>query len=263
MPAFIISLLLELHAADVRLREVLRILEDVRHDEVIDAFVLQCGPVLREHRVRAVRHAVAAEIARPHPGRQRPQRSVNRLHVRRPTAPSGARAVVLPLCDGVSLPRRLDIVSRCRASLRVGIEVHDARLRAGVRFDDERRVVLPEDVEASGQMHQPAGAICAALLGRCFVLRRIPGVGRAAPFGVDRHIEHVALRRRHHAPPPVVGDERHPVAGEIDRRRQARNRRRSLRRAAAPALRIQRNECASDNHEKHEHTKHTKAVDHY
>src|SRR5919198_5979344 len=97
LPSFTISLLLELHASHVRLREVLRIFEDVRYHEVVDAFILQCRPVFGEHCVRAVRHAVAAEVPGTHLRRDGLQRSVNRLHVRWTSSPPGARPIVLPL----------------------------------------------------------------------------------------------------------------------------------------------------------------------
>src|SRR5260221_14636225 len=51
VPSLAVCLLPELHAADVRLREVLRILEHVGDDEILGAFVGERRPVFGEHRV--------------------------------------------------------------------------------------------------------------------------------------------------------------------------------------------------------------------
>ena len=83
-----------------------------------------------------------------------------------------------------------------------------------------------------GRCMMPPAPICATCLAGGFVFRRIPRVGHASARVVDRQIQDVALRWHHHPPSPIVGDERHPVTGEIDRRSRAWR-----RRLTAPALR--------------------------
>src|SRR2546422_727063 len=81
-----------------------------------------------------------------------------------------------------------------------------------------------------------------------------PCFGDAASLGVHRQIHHVALRRRHHAPAPIVGDERDPIAGEIDRRSGSWNRGRTGGLTAA-ALGVEWRERTHTTHENHENTK--------
>src|SRR5439155_4850023 len=136
IPASRTRLPLELHGSDVRLREVLRILEEVRHDEVVDAFVGQRREVFGQRRVRAVRDAVLAEVARS---------KVPRLHLQgtMPWLPASAGhpaatcgAIELPLRDGVTLPRRragrgAPLIRPCGSSA----AMKHVRLSAGAPFD--------------------------------------------------------------------------------------------------------------------------------
>ena len=92
-------------------------------------------------------------------------------------------------------------------------------------------IVLPRDVQPAGNAHERRRAVRPALLAGSLVLRRIPGVRDLLCVDGDRNAQVVALWRRHHAPAPVLRDDRHPVAGEIDRRGGFRRRRR--RRVAA------------------------------
>ena len=112
---------------------------------------------------------------------------------------------------------------------------------AGVGFDLQRAVVLPGDVEARRHPHQAGRAVGLAAAVR-EPWSTLSATLRAVV--VQRHAGVVALRRRHHAPPPVLVDDRHPVAGQVDRRRRPRRRRPRRRRgwtAARPCWAAERN----------------------
>src|SRR6185503_7076106 len=81
--------------------------------------------------------------------------------------------------------------------------------------------------------HEAADAVCLALQAGRVVGREVPFVGDAPPFGVQRQALEIALARGRHAMPPVLGDDGHPVAGNVDGRRAARR----LRRGAGARLR--------------------------
>src|SRR2546423_325962 len=79
-------------------------------------------------------------------------------------------AAQLPRRHRFALPRRrrLAAVGGGRA------ESEDARLRAGLRLDPERRVVIPRDVDAAGDAHDRRRRIRAARFAIGLVALRIP-----------------------------------------------------------------------------------------
>ena len=189
--------------------------------------------VLRDDGALAVRHAVLAQI----PGRRfvvttlrlprvtAVPRRASRRPRRRPRAARPARGRALrcvgaterterirrrrhaePLGDGVALP------ARRRVGRRRAVEVEQARLLPAVRFDSQRVLVGPGDLEPRRQPHDAAGAERAARFAGRGVGRGIPAVGDLPPERVQRHRRVVALRRRDHPPAPVLGDLRDPVA---------------------------------------------------
>src|SRR5687768_17105869 len=109
-----------------------------------------------------------------------------------------------------------------------------ARLRPGVGLDFQRGVVLPGNAQPGWKPHDAARAVAAALLAGGFVLYRVPAIARLAAFRVQRQSAELALARRDHPELPVLDDRRDPVAGQIDRRRLLRTRRRRATAAAAP-----------------------------
>ena len=114
--------------------------------------------------------------------------------------------------------------------------MEQASLLAGVGFDLQRCVVLPGDVQTSGNSHDGGRAVGFALEAGGFILGGIPGIDHLAGFGIGRNAGGVALERRHHAPAPVFGNISDPVSSEIDRRARL-SRRGSGRRARRTELR--------------------------
>src|SRR6202021_2989257 len=94
--------------------------------------------------------------------------------------------------------------------------VQETCLRSGIRFDLERVVVLPSDVQARGYAHQTSRAVCLALIAGGFVLGRIPFLGDLLACWIQRHSRDIALGRRDHAEAPVFADDGTPVAGQLD-----------------------------------------------
>ena len=94
--------------------------------------------------------------------------------------------------------------------------MQQARLRSGIRFDLERVVVLPGDVQARGYAHQTSRAVSLALIAGGFVLGRIPFLSDLLACWIQGHSREIALGRRDHAEAPVFADDGNPVAGEID-----------------------------------------------
>ena len=126
------------------------------------------------------------------------------------TSPADARA--FPRRDRIALPGAL-APARARR-----VEVQQPRLRAGIELELQRRRVLPRDAQAARLAHDAAHSERLALQGSGVVLGQIPCLGGLAALGVDRDAGHIALRWRDHAPPVVLGDDRHPVAGQVDGR---------------------------------------------
>src|SRR5262245_6115333 len=93
--------------------------------------------------------------------------------------------------------------------------MQEPRLRAGIRVDLERVVVDPRNVQAAGHAHDGRRSVRAARFTSSFVLRRIPQVRDAPAFRFHRQHRDVALRRHHHAEMPVLGDNRHPISGQV------------------------------------------------
>ena len=164
--------------------EVGRIDDLGRHDQQrIAVRNVETIEVFRHYRgIRAVRHAVPAQISRLHLRRHDLQRPAARS-ARRERMPPPA-VMTLARNDPSSRPTRP--ASR-RPRVRGARNDERARLRAGVRLDLQRLVVLPGDVEAAGHAHDAGGAIGLALLARRFVSRRIPGVSGLTAGRVERH----------------------------------------------------------------------------
>src|SRR5688572_5267157 len=219
IPAARVGELLEIGARRIGAREVLRILDlaDDRQPAVAVRQLVEI-PVLGDGRLLTVGRAVLAHIAR--------------TQVRGDDLQIARRDV--PLRDRMTLPRRLG------GSGRVA-ETKQSRLRAGVCLHLQRRIVLPRDAQATGQTHDAARTVGAALLPCCFILRGIPAFSELAAFGAERNRVEDALVRRHHPVLPVLDDRRDPVAGEIDRCGLTRRWRRTTGPAtAAAALRVER-----------------------
>src|SRR5438874_4003609 len=181
MPARPIGKLLEVRAREEARRQVLRILHDRRDDEPEVAVVFRAEDVevLGEHGVRAERNAVLAQVAGADARGDDSQRAA---WLRRRTAEHAGAAAELPRRHRFALPRRrrLAAVGGGRA------ESEDARLRAGLRLDPERRVVVPRDVDAAGDAHDRRGRIRAARFAIGLVALRIPPVRFAAAGGAAR-----------------------------------------------------------------------------
>src|SRR5438132_4057272 len=107
-------------------------------------------------------------------------------------------------------------------------------LRSRVGLDFERGVVIPGDMQTSGQSHDIGGAISAALLAGRFILGRIERIADAASFSIQGQGFVNTFFRRDHSKLPVFGDHGYPVAGEVDRRAPPRVGRSAT--TAAPAL---------------------------
>ena len=73
-------------------------------------------------------------------------------------------------------------------------------------------VAAPRDPQTSRDTHQAAGAVRLARA----VCRWIPLIRDTAAFVGEWNARVVALARRRHPPQPLLGDDRDPVAGEID-----------------------------------------------
>ena len=74
-----------------------------------------------------------------------------------------------------------------------------------------------------GYPHQAGGAV---RLAAAVAWQWSHAVGHLAARVVQRHAGVIALGRRDHAPAPVLVDDRHPVPGQVDRRRRPGRRRR-------------------------------------
>src|SRR5439155_12965552 len=98
------------------------------------------------------------------------------------TAATPLRAARLPSRNRVALPAAV-----ARGGLRGVAEMKQPRLRAGIRLDLQRLLVLPGDVHAAGDAHDIADAVRSTRVAVGGVLRGIPGVGRAPRGGVERH----------------------------------------------------------------------------
>ena len=92
-------------------------------------------------------------------------------------------------------------------------------LLSRVRLDLERPVVGPGDVEAAGHAHDVRRAVRLAVILAGLVFRRVPLIREFCAGRVQEEVRVVAFGRRHHPEAPVLGHDRHPVAGQIDRRR--------------------------------------------
>src|SRR5205814_3352091 len=92
------------------------------------------------------------------------------------TAEHAGPAAELPRRHRFALPRR----RRLAAVGGEHAESEDARLRAGLRLDPERRVVVPRDVDAAGDAHDRRRRIRAARFAIGLVALRIPRVRLAA-----------------------------------------------------------------------------------
>jgi hypothetical protein len=128
-------------------------------------------------------------------------------------------------------------------------ESEPASLRARVGFELQRLIVLPGDVNPSRQAHDSSGAVRSALFASGFIAGRIPRVGHLTCRCVQRHAREVAFRRCRHAEAPVLGDERDPVARQIDGRGGSR-RCRGLRRTTALTWRARMEHGAPEYHRK-------------
>ena len=126
----------------------------------------------------------------------------------------------LPFGAREALPRRLTA-----RPLR-GTELEEARLRACIEIHLQCVVVGPRDVQAPGLAREAADAERFALQPGRVIRCQVPLVRDAPSLGVQRQALEIALARRRHAMPPVLGDDRHPVAREVDGRRTARRLRR-------------------------------------
>ena len=167
-----------------------------------------------------------ARRAPPAPARQA-RRCHRTLQIRLVQAAARRRPIARPNIPDASVPR----------------SAGGQRRSAAAASADRRRVSIfsvlsscPGDVQTAG--HRASDPAAPYALQRA-VFRRIPRVGHPAALGVERHAGVVALGRRHHPKAPVFGDHRHPVAGQIDRRRRLARRRRTAaprRRAARPVL---------------------------
>ena len=148
-------------------------------------------------------------------------------------------------------------VRPCQLEARRGWRVAEREqpgLHAVVGLELQRVVVLPGDVQARRPAHQAGRAVRLALFAGGFVLGRVPRLRDLLARGVDRNAAIVAVRRRDHPPAPVLGDDRDPVAGEVDRapaRAGRRGGRRLRARVPVPARR-RSGEAGHDEHGDHE-----------
>src|SRR5262245_20865 len=133
-------------------------------------------------------------------------------------------------------------------------EMEKARLCPVVGFELERVVVLPRDSQVRWLAHDAGRPVCLAQVALGFVPCRVPfhrglspghvvrNVRSCGRIGTDTKEAHARIlddarrahpeispRRRQHADVPVFGDDRGPVAREIDRGHRSRGRRRSGR----------------------------------
>src|SRR6188474_2469628 len=115
----------------------------------------------------------------------------------------------------MALPRLLG------SSLLRLIEIQQAGLSAGVEIHLQCIVVLPCDMHPARLAHDPADAKSLALEVRLAVSRQIPIVRHANSFLVQRKAFEVTLSWSRHAMAPVFADDRHPVAGGVNRSNRA------------------------------------------
>ena len=174
--------------------------------------------------VRAERDAVLAQVARANLRGHDLERAALRAGARR-RGPAESRrrpprAAALP----IARPRRPATSAAPAATCGV------AGASSG-RANRSSRVCMPASVSifsvlsSCHEMRRRAGSrmIAGAAYARhcspaASSFAGIPRVGDLAAGRVDRDVGVVALRRRDHPPAPVLADDRHPVAGEIDRR---------------------------------------------
>src|SRR5687768_14574719 len=196
-PAGGVRLPLEVRAVQIGLRQVLRILDRRRDDQM--RVTIRLGDaieVLRQRGLRTVWDAVLPQV----PGLEIGSDDLQRTGERRLAAKAGEH---LPLGRRRSLPRG--------GGGLCGRKREDARLRARVSVDLHRPIVLPGDVQAAGHAHDVRRAVAAALLTGGFIPGRIPRVGDRARGGIQRNARVVPLRRDYHAEPPVPRDDSGPV----------------------------------------------------
>jgi hypothetical protein len=73
-------------------------------------------------------------------------------------------------------------------------------------------------VEAARDAHDVRRAVRLAVIFLRLVFRRIPRVRELRASGRQQEVRVIALGRRQHSEAPVLGHDRHPVAGQVDRR---------------------------------------------
>src|SRR6185295_8099596 len=210
IPTRCIRLFLEVNAVPIRLRQVLRVDDFYRYDqERVAAGYLKKIEVLGERGVRAIRHAVAHQVPWLRLRRYDFERG-SRCSTSSNREAAQCRRRPIPGRDGNALP-----VIALRAWRAEG---QKTCLRSGLRFDFQRVVCIPRDVQASGHMHDAANAICFARVFRCGVFFRIPRGCNPSAFCADGYAADIALWRRRHAIAPVFSHLPNPISGEVERR---------------------------------------------
>src|SRR5688572_11971380 len=203
-----IGFLLELRADHEFLRQVGRVVDDRRHDQPGAAILGKREAVeeLLDDGALAIGYAVRTQVTGSQAGRH---------HFERATRGGAAAAEDTAILRLPKPSRRRLSLQRRRRGWRRSSKLQAAGLAAGVGLDAERSVVLPLDPQAAGLPNQPGRAECLAQLATRAVGVEIPGLGDLASGRVERRARRIALRRRDHPPSPVLGDDRHPLASEI------------------------------------------------
>ncbi len=99
----------------------------------------------------------------------------------------------------------------------------NTRLLARVGIHAQGLVVLPGDVKVFRYAQDGRRAIGLALFSGGFILGGIPGVRDFHRGWRHGNTLVIAGRGRHHAIAPILGNDRNPVAGQIDGRRSFGN----------------------------------------
>src|SRR5262249_10910249 len=90
-----------------------------------------------------------------------------------------------------------------------------ACLHSLIGFPLQRICILPCDVCACWDPADRAGPVPFTLVAFGFVFSRIPGVKNGATGGTDGDAVWCSLLGDSHEPAPILGNDAHPIAGEV------------------------------------------------
>ena len=141
--------------------------------------------------VRAVWHAIASQITRPHVRGRYSDRSaqIPRERILPASLPACERRLSLSFDNRLPLRERKALPRWRGRRFCVRLEVQKPRLRPVVDFHFQRVVILPRDVQAHRHPHDSGSAVGAALFSLRDIFRWIPRFGIRCPAGVTGRLE--------------------------------------------------------------------------